>query len=85
MKLRKKITECGFPEKFVVRIIEEEWISPIETDYLDEEDMARIRLIQELKEDFGVNDEGVPIILHLIDQINLLRLELIRRNDTSSG
>jgi chaperone modulatory protein CbpM len=39
-----------------------------------------------LKEDFGVNDEGIPLILHLLDQIHGLRrsmhgaLEEMRRN-----
>ena len=54
---------------------------PKELDRLgfDEEDLARIQLIQELREDFGVNDEAVPIILHLIDQLNLIQLELRQR------
>jgi chaperone modulatory protein CbpM len=36
-------------------------------------DLARSRLIQDLTQDFGVNDEGVPIILSLIDQLHGLR------------
>jgi chaperone modulatory protein CbpM len=39
-------------------------------------DLARTRLIQDLTEDFGVNDEGVPIILGLIDQLHGLRRAL---------
>lgn len=41
---------------------------------LDEEDLARIMLIKELQENLGVNDEGVPIILYLVDQLHHLRL-----------
>jgi chaperone modulatory protein CbpM len=36
-------------------------------------DLARAHLIRELKEDFGVNDEGISLILHLLDQIHGLR------------
>src|SRR5215467_493521 len=36
-------------------------------------DLARAQLIRELKEDFGVNDEGISLILHLLDQIHGLR------------
>lgn len=86
MKMRRKITdaslECGVDHEFVMRFIEEEWVVPSEEDYLDEEDIARIRLIHELKEEFGVNDEGIPIILHLIDQLNRMRLELKHLRET---
>jgi chaperone modulatory protein CbpM len=43
---------------------------------MDDEDLARIRLIRDLKEDFGVNDEGMSIILHLLDQLNRIHLEI---------
>lgn len=68
-------------EDLIIRFVNEEWIYPKERDQLgfDEEDLARIHLIQELREDFGVNDEAVPIILHLIDQLNCLKLK-IRKN-----
>lgn len=36
-------------------------------------DVARARLIRELKEDFGVNNEGISLILHLLDQVHGLR------------
>ena len=36
-------------------------------------DLARAQLIKELKDDFGVNDEGIALILHLLDQIHGLR------------
>lgn len=40
---------------------------------LDEQDVARIYLIDELRRNFGVNDEGIPLILYLIDQLCALR------------
>ena len=32
-------------------------------------DAARAHLIRDLKTDFGVNDEGVDVVLHLVDQL----------------
>lgn len=39
-------------------------------------DAARARLIRELKGDFGVNDEGIGLILHLLDQVHGLRRQM---------
>ena len=36
-------------------------------------DLARAQLIRDLKEDLGVNDEGIDVVLHLIDQMHGLR------------
>jgi chaperone modulatory protein CbpM len=36
-------------------------------------DLARAQLIRDLTQDLGVNEEGVPIILDLIDQLHELR------------
>jgi len=62
----------------IVEFIRKEWIQPFEptTPALDSEDLARTKLILELIEDLGVNDESVPIILHLIDQLHSLHLEI---------
>ena len=38
--------------------------------------VGRARLIQDLKTDLGVNDEGVDVILHLLDQLHGLRRAL---------
>jgi chaperone modulatory protein CbpM len=52
--------------------VEAEWLMPVtsRTKFLfSEADLARARLIQDLKVDFGVNDEGISIVLHLLDQL----------------
>src|SRR5262245_13245978 len=52
------------------------WLIPPQTDpepAFAEVDLARARLIRELRADFGVNDEGVDVILHLLDQVYDLR------------
>jgi chaperone modulatory protein CbpM len=56
--------------------IEEEWLVPGETagePEFSEADLARAQLIRDLKHGMGVNDEGVGIILNLLDQMHSLR------------
>ena len=38
-----------------------------------EQDLARVRLIEDLKGGLGVNDEGVALVLYLLDQLYGLR------------
>jgi chaperone modulatory protein CbpM len=56
--------------------IDEEWLLPrasgIALQFSDA-DLARARLIRDLRLDLGVNDEGIAIILHLLDQLHGLR------------
>jgi len=35
-------------------------------------DVARLRLIAELRPDFAVNDEAVPLVLRLVEHVHLL-------------
>ena len=59
--------------------IEEEWIVPGRADRelaFTEMDLARANLIHDLKEKMGVNDEGLGVILHLLDQMHALRRAL---------
>ncbi|HXW48100.1 MAG TPA: chaperone modulator CbpM [Xanthobacteraceae bacterium] len=56
--------------------IQEEWLVPGESAgeiAFSDADVARVRLIRDLKSDIGVNDEGVGVILNLVDQIHGLR------------
>ena len=56
--------------------IEEEWLAPLESGSMfqfSDADLARAQLIRDLKVDFGVNDDGIAIILHLLDQLHGLR------------
>ena len=59
--------------------IEQHWLIPAQTDAelsFSDTDVARAHLIRDLKGDFGVNDEGVDVILHLVDQLHGLRRAL---------
>jgi chaperone modulatory protein CbpM len=61
--------------------LEQQWIIPEEGaagEAYSDRDIARAHLIQDLKTDFGVNDEGIDVILHLMDQVHGLRSVLAR-------
>ena len=60
--------------------IEEEWLIPsgssVELNF-SEIDIARAQFIRDLQLDFGVNDEGVGVILDLVDQLYGIRRTLM--------
>ncbi len=56
--------------------IEEGWLLPQRDQAgfaFSELDVARARLIRDLKDGIGVNDEGIGIVLNLVDQVHGLR------------
>jgi chaperone modulatory protein CbpM len=59
--------------------VETGWLIPPQVEpelVFAEIDVARARLIVELRNDLGVNDEGVAVALHLLDQVYDLRRTL---------
>jgi chaperone modulatory protein CbpM len=46
-----------------------------------EVDIARIELIQEIRQEFAIDDEAVPLVLGLLDQVYGLRRQLRRLCD----
>jgi chaperone modulatory protein CbpM len=68
--------------------LEQEWLIPEQTTAgfgFSEKDVARARLIQNLKSDFGVNDEGIDVVLHLVDQLHGMRRALAHLNEEMRG
>lgn len=64
--------------------IEQNWVLPVEEDgdYLfDETDVARVKLIAELRNDLGVNEDAIPVVLRLLDQVYSLRRALSDLNE----
>jgi chaperone modulatory protein CbpM len=56
--------------------IQEEWLIPSQSAgelTFSDADIARVQLIRDLKSDLGVNDEGVGVILNLVDQVHGMR------------
>jgi chaperone modulatory protein CbpM len=73
--------------------VEAGWLIPDQIDTgrrYSEVDLARAHLIRDLR-DLGVNDEGIPVILDLIDQIYGIRrmmrglLSTIKAQQQESG
>jgi chaperone modulatory protein CbpM len=56
--------------------LEQQWLVPVETASgaeFSNTDVARAHFILDLKNDLGANDEGIDVILHLMDQLHGLR------------
>ena len=80
-EIEQPLNNLGINRTFITQCIEYEWIRPeairparhtlsqLNHFQFADEDIARIKLIHELKEEFGVNNESIPIILHLLDQL----------------
>ena len=61
------------------RWIRARWVLPERTDggyYFHEIDVARIHLIVELRHELLINDEAMPVVLNLLDQVYALRNRL---------
>jgi chaperone modulatory protein CbpM len=73
------LTRAGLQVQTLELWLEQRWLIPEQTSAgtnFSDMDVARARLIRDLKDDFGVNDAGVDVILHLLDQLHGLRSAL---------
>jgi chaperone modulatory protein CbpM len=63
------------------RWIAEHWVRPESEPQgyvFHEVDVARVRLIHELRHDLAIDEETLPVVLGLLDQIYALRRRLAR-------
>lgn len=68
--------------------IEQNWVLPVEKEgryFFDTTDVARVRLIAELRRDMGVNEEAMPVVLRLLDQVYSLRHALANLTTAIKG
>lgn len=59
--------------------VEMGWVRPASSEagpVFDDLDVARIRLVCDLRKDMSLPDDTVPVVLSLLDQIHGLRREL---------
>jgi chaperone modulatory protein CbpM len=85
MNTQEFLTNAGLQVQTLEFWLDQRWLIPDRTSAemtFSETDVARAHLIRDLKTDFGVNDEGVDVILHLVDQLHGLRgaFEQLHRN-----
>ena len=69
----------GLQRADVDRWIAQRWVKPdgVAGQYAFQDiDVARVRLIRELRDDLQVNEEALPVVLSLLDQLYDLRRRL---------
>ncbi|HXP04188.1 MAG TPA: chaperone modulator CbpM [Stellaceae bacterium] len=74
----------GLERRELIRWVEERWVLPerrAETWVFHEVDVARVELILEIRRDFAVDDEAMPLVLSLLDQVYSLRRQMRRLCD----
>jgi chaperone modulatory protein CbpM len=68
----------------LARWVDERWVLPersAETWVFHEVDVARVELIIEIRRDFAIDDEAMPLVLGLLDQVYSLRRQMRRLCD----
>jgi chaperone modulatory protein CbpM len=74
----------GLDRRELTRWVENRWVLPErrdETWIFHEVDVARVELILEIRHEFAIDDESLPLVLGLLDQIYDLRRHLRRMCD----
>jgi chaperone modulatory protein CbpM len=74
----------GLERRELVRWVENRWVLPDEhgdTLVFHEVDVARVELIFEIRRDFAIDDEGMGLVLGLLDQVYGLRRQMRRLCD----
>ena len=78
MQTREFVAQARIDAEALDRWVAAGWLLPHESDAVrdySEVDLARASLIRDLQ-NLGVNDESVPIVLDLLDQLHGLRRAL---------
>src|SRR5436305_2390920 len=79
MDITEFLMRAGLDAEMVEAWIEAGWLVPgrhAGAWHFSDVDLARAQLISDLRADLGVNDEGVAVVLDLIDQLHGLRCTL---------
>ena len=74
----------GLDRGELTRWVENRWVLPERqggTWLFHEVDVARVELILEIRHEFAVDDEALPLVLGLLDQVYGLRRQLRRLCD----
>ena len=74
----------GLDRRELARWVENRWVLPERhggTWLFHEVDVARVELILEIRHEFAIDDEALPLVLDLLDQVYGLRRQLRRLCD----
>jgi chaperone modulatory protein CbpM len=74
----------GLDPHELVQWVENRWVLPERQDrtwIFHEVDVARVELILEIRNEFAIEDETLPLVLSLLDQVYDLRRQLGRLCD----
>src|SRR6516162_8898132 len=74
----------GLDRRELVRWVENRWVLPERRDQtwiFHEVDVARVELILEIRQEFAIDEEALPLVLGLLDQVYDLRRQLRRMCD----
>ncbi|GJD68870.1 chaperone modulator CbpM [Methylobacterium gnaphalii] len=76
MKREEFLVRSGLQVETLEVWLEQRWLLPaagdVESGY-SEIDIARAHFIRDLQGNLGVNDPGIDVILHLVDQLHGMR------------
>ena len=81
LKRTEFIARVNIDEETLEIWLSEQWLLPLhetEEESFTDADIARARLIRELEHDFGVNNPGISVVLHLLDQLHSARARLAK-------
>jgi len=74
----------GLDRRDVVRWVENRWVLPEQQDdtwIFHDVDVARVELILEIRHEFAIDEDALPLVLGLLDQVYDLRRQLRRMCD----
>jgi chaperone modulatory protein CbpM len=82
MTLDELLVRCaGLERREIGGWIEEGWVRPERAGdgwRFAEVDVARVELILQIRREFAIDEEGMPLVLSLIDQVYALRRQMGR-------
>jgi chaperone modulatory protein CbpM len=71
----------GLDHRELMRWVENRWVLPERQErtwIFHEVDVARVELILEIRQEFAIDEEALPLVLGLLDQVYDLRRQLRR-------
>jgi chaperone modulatory protein CbpM len=87
LQRREFLARVSIDEQTLEVWLAEEWLIPVQSSHGEaytEADVARAMLIHDLRNVMGVNEAGIGVALHLLDQLYCFRNAVASREGKSS-